>query len=88
MGFLDSTSVCTHKQYLCTHVHADAIFAHACVFTRVHACIADVASSLPFSLSYNATILVTLFFPYRALATHQGVEEKIVEELESTSLIL
>ena len=24
-----------------------------------------------------ATVLVTLFFPYRALAAHQGVEDKI-----------
>ena len=37
----------------------------------------NVASYLPFSLSYNATVLVTLFFPYRALAAHQGVEDKI-----------
>ena len=54
----------------------------------MHACKANVASMLasylPFSLSYYATILVTLFFPYRALATHQGVEDKIVEEVEST----
>ena len=53
-----------------------------CVFfTRVHACMANVASLLTrylsFSLSYNVTILVTLFFPYRALAAHQGVEDEI-----------
>ena len=36
-----------------------------------------LASYLPFSLSYNATVLVTLFFPYRALAAHQGVEDEI-----------
>ena len=47
-----------------------------------------IASYLAFSLSYNATILVTLFFPYRALAAHQGVKDKIAEEVESTSLIL
>ena len=49
---------------------------------------ANVASYLPFSLSYNATVLVTLFFPYRALAAHQGVEDEIAQEVESTSLIL
>ena len=63
-----------------------------CVFTRVHACMANVASILasylPTSLSYNATILVTLFFPYRALAAHQRVEDEIAEEVESTNLIL
>ena len=26
--------------------------------------------------------MVTLFFPYRALAAHQGVEDEIVEEVE------
>ena len=48
---------------------------------------ANVASYLPYSLSYNATILVTLFFPYRALAAHQRVEDKIAEEVELISLI-
>ena len=47
-----------------------------------------LASNLPFSLNYNATVLVILFFLYSALAAHQGVEDKIVEEVESTSLIL
>ena len=74
------------------HVHARAVFTHMRVFIRVHACMANVASYLasylPFSLSYNATALATLFFPYRALATHQGVEDSIVEEVESISLIL
>ena len=37
---------------------------------------------------YNATVLVTLFFPYKALAAHQRVEDKIVEEMESTTQIL
>ena len=81
-----------HTQYLHTHVHAHAVFTLTCVFTHVHACMANVASMLPSylptSLSYNATILVTLFFPYRALAAHQRVEGKIVEEVESTRLIL
>ena len=77
-----------HIQYLHTHVHAHAVFRHMCVFTHTHACIANVASYLPFSLSYNAIILVTLFFPYSALAAHQGLEEKIAEKVESTSLIL
>ena len=52
MGFLYSTHVYTYMQYL-----------HTRVFTRVHACIATVASYLTFSLSYNATVLVTLLFP-------------------------
>ena len=77
MGFLDSTSVYTHTQYLHTRT---------CVFTRVHACMVNVASLvasyLLYSLSYNATVLVTLLFPYRDLAAHQRVE------VESTSLIL
>ena len=72
---------------MCVHVHT--VFIHARVFTRVHACMANVASYLasylPFSLSYNAIILVTLFFLYRALAAHQGVEDKIAEEVESTT---
>ena len=43
---------------------------------------ASVASYLSFSLSYNATILVTLFFPYMALPVHQGMEDKIAEEVD------
>ena len=69
-------------------VHAYATLTHACVLTRVHACMTNVASYLPFSLSYNATVLVTLFFLYRVLAAHQGVEDEIAEKVESTSLIL
>ena len=61
MGFLDSTRVYTYTQYLHTRV-----FLHD-----------NVASCLPFSLSYNTTVLVTLFFPYKALAAHQGVEDEI-----------
>ena len=83
---------CTHTQFLHTRVHAHAVFTLACVFTRLHACMANVASMLasylPTSLSYNATVLITLFFPYRALAAHQRVEDEITEEVESTSLIL
>ena len=77
VGFLDTTCVYTHT-----------VFTHERVFTHVHACMANVASYLSFSLSYNVIILVTLFFPYRALAAHQGVEDEIAEEVESTSLIL
>ena len=46
-----------------------------------------LASYLPFNLSYNATALITLLFFYRALAAHQQVEDEIMEEVESTSLI-
>ena len=49
---------------------------------------ATVASYLPFSFSYNATVTVTLFFPHGAWAAHQGVEDEIAEEVESRSLIL
>ena len=74
------------------HVHAHAVFTFACVFTCVHACMANVgsmlASYLSTSQSYNATVLVTLFFPYSALAAHQRVKDEIAEEVESTSLIL
>ena len=63
-----------------------------CGFTSVYACMANVAtwlgSYLPFSLSYNATILVTQFIPHRTLAAHRQVEDETVEEVESTSLIL
>ena len=47
-----------------------------------------LAIYLPFSLSCNATVLVTWFFPYRALAAHHGVEDEITEEVESTSLVM
>ena len=73
-------------------VHAEVVFTLSCVFTHVHACMANVASYLaiylPFSLSCNATVLVTWFFPYRALAAHHGVEDEITEEVESTSLVM
>ena len=81
VGFLDSTHVYTHTQYLHTRV-THTQYLHLRVFTCVHACMANVASYLPFSLSYNATVLVTLFFPYRALAAHQGVEDEIAEEVD------
>ena len=42
--FLDSTRLYTHTQYLHMRVHAHAVFKHACVFTHVHACMANVAS--------------------------------------------
>ena len=54
--------------YLQTSVHVYTVFTHTCVFTHVHACMANVAhklaSYLPLSLSYDATTLVILFFPY------------------------
>ena len=74
VGFLNSTCMYT--------------LAHTCIITRVHACMANIVSYLPFNSSYNATVLVTLFFSYRVLAAHQGVEDKTTEEVESTSLIL
>ena len=90
VGFLGSTHMYTHTQFLHTRVHAHAVFILTCVFTHVHACMANVTSMLASYLptSYHATVLVTLFFPYRALAAHQRVEDEITEEVESTSLIL
>ena len=44
VGFLDSTCVYMHIQFLHTRVHAHAVFIHVCVFTLVHACMANVAS--------------------------------------------
>ena len=92
VGFLGSIRVYTHMQYLHTSAYAHTLFTFACVFTHVHACMANVASMLASYLStsqiYNATVLVTLFFPYRALAARQRVKEEIAEEMELTSLIL
>ena len=68
---------CTCTRSFCTyvHMHTQYLATLVCVFTYVHACMANVASMqasyLPTSLSCNATVLVTLFFPYRALAAHQ-----------------
>ena len=73
----DSTRVCMLTQYLHTR---------ACLYMANVASL--VASYLPFSLSYNATILVTMFFPYRAFVAHQGVEDEIEEEVELASLIM
>ena len=58
----------THTGFLRWHkcVHAQAVFTLSCVFTHVHACMTNLASQLaiylPFSLSYDATVLVTRFF--------------------------
>ena len=51
VGFLGSTRVYTHTQYLHTRAYAHAVFTFACVFTRVHACMANVASMLASYLS-------------------------------------
>ena len=46
-----------------------------------------VASYLLFILSYNATVVVTLFFPYSAsAAAHQGAEDKVAEDVESNTI--
>ena len=82
VGFLDSTSV---------YLHMQACFFYTCacnLFVWIMQLCSQLASYLPISLSYNATVLVNLFIPYRALAAHQGVEDKIAKEVESTSLIL
>ena len=49
---------------------------------------ASVASCLLLSITNNATIVVTSFFPYRAKIAHCSVEDEIAEEVESISLIL
>ena len=77
-AFREYTRVSAHT------IFAHTIFTHAHVFTCVHAYMATVAVSssyLPFSLSYNATIAVTLFFLYRAWAAPQRLEYKIAEEV-------
>ena len=51
VGFLGSTRVDMHTQYLHTRAYAHAVFTFACVFTRVHACMANVASMLASYLS-------------------------------------
>ena len=54
----------------------------------MYVCMASVASYLLLSITYNATIVVTPFFPYRARTAHRVVEDEIAEEVESISLIL
>ena len=51
VGFLGSARVYTHTQYLHTCAYAHAVFTFACVFTRVHVCMANVASILASYLS-------------------------------------
>ena len=51
VAFLGSTLMYTHTQYLHTRVHAHAVFSLARVVTRVHACMAIVASMLASYLS-------------------------------------
>ena len=51
VGFLGSTRMYTHMQYLHMRVHTHAVFAFTCVFTCVHACMANVASMLASYLS-------------------------------------
>ena len=46
------------------------------------------ASYLLLSIIYNATIVATPFFPYRAITAHRVVEDEIAEEVESINLIL
>ena len=68
---------------MCVHV----VFTRTCVFTCVHAYMATVASYLLFILSYNATVVVTLFFPYSAsAAAHQGAEDEVAEDVESNTI--
>ena len=52
MGFLDSTHMYTHTHYL-----------HIRMFLCVHVSMATVASYAPSTLSYNATVVVTVFYP-------------------------
>ena len=76
-----------------TPVHTQSICTCVCFYT--YACLYDYISYLAsqlftfqLKLYYNTTILVSLFFPYKALAAHQGVEDEIAEEVESIRLIL
>ena len=56
-------------------VHAHTVFTHVCFYTLVQAFIGTVATVFiyGFSLSYNATIVATLFYPYKAWAAHHAV---------------
>ena len=54
----------------------------------MHVCMATVASYLLLSITYNTTILVTLFFLYRARTARRAVEDEVAEEVESINLIL
>ena len=55
--------------------------------TSINIIASDICSSLSYSLSYNATILVTLLFSYRALVGYHGVADEIAEEVESTLIL-
>ena len=52
VGFLGRTRMYMHMRYLHARVHAHAVFTFVCVFTCVHACMANVASML---VSYLST---------------------------------
>ena len=43
----------------------------------MHVYMATVASYLLLSITHNATIVVTLIFPYRARTAHRVVEDEI-----------
>ena len=62
-------------------VHAHAVFIYAHVFNRVRAFMTNeasyLASYLSFSLNYNTTVLVTLLFLYKALATSNWWKMKL-----------
>ena len=54
----------------------------------MYVCMVSVASCLLLNITYNATIVVTPFFPYRARTAHREVKDEIVDEVEPISLIL
>ena len=80
MGLVNSKLVCTYLQYLQTIM----LYVCACLYGYC----SWLRSYLLFSLSYYTISVVTLFIPYRAWSAHQGMENKIAEEVESKSLIL
>ena len=88
VGFLDYMHMYMHA-HACTH----SMYTHTHVFTRVHACMANVCSQIAgqlfiFHLKLKRYCFGYSVFPYRALVAHQEVEDEILEEVESTSLIL
>ena len=81
MSILDSTHVYTHTQCL----HTSATFTHLCMLVWQ---LQQVSQLVIYSLSHNATFVVTLFFSYRSQAAHHKVVDELMEEVELKTPIL
>ena len=82
------------RKHMCVqYLHICVVF-YTCVHAYMFVWLLQLARYLVFSLTYNATIMVTQFFCYKASAAHHAVEDKIAmeaktaSEVESRSLIL